>query len=340
MTVKRKLLGLLSIASVMSLAHPILIGDDNTLEKRVTKNSTLAASEPTLAASATTNSATTTTNSATANRMVKKTTRPSNVSAKKIEMFDAMDNGLITVDYIGRDATQANLIFRNQGKEPLDIVLPATFGAVPVLAQGFPPAGNGIGQGFGVGPGLGAGQGGGQGIGGGIGGGGNVGAQGFGQGFGQGIGQGNGQGGGVQGAAGGGFFRVEPDKPRKMSVATICLDHGKADPNPRMKYKVVRLAEANESKVIEGFCRGLADRKISQNVSQAAAWHVANGMSWDELIQKPKVVSQYTGIEMFFSKSEIEAAKRLTELVAIEAKSLAVLKSSIHENSEYRGKGN
>ena len=323
---KLKLLGLLSIASVTSLAHPILFGDDNTQENRVTKNRTLAASEPTLAASATTSATTirattirATTNGATTNRIVKKTTRTPNVSAKKIEMFDAIENGLITVDYIGRDATQANLIFRNQGKEPLDIVLPATFGAVPVLAQGFPAVGNGLGQG--VGQGLGAGQGGGQSIGGGIGGGGNVGAQGFGQG----IGQGNGQGGGVQGPAGGGFFRVEPDKPRKMSVATICLNHGKADPNPRLKYKVVRLAEANESKVIEGFCRGLADRKISQNVAQAAVWHVANGMSWDELIQKPKVVSQYTGIEMFFSKGEIDAAKRLTEL---------------HENSEYLGKGN
>lgn len=320
---KRKWLGLLSIVAVMSLAHPILIGDDNTPKEPGTKNSILATSEPTLAASST------------SQRMVKKTTRPLKGSAKTMEMFDAMENGLITVDYIGRDATQANLIFRNQGQEPLDIVLPATFGAVPVLAQGFPPAGNGVGQGFGAGQ---AG-GGGQGIGGGIGGGGNVGGQGFGQGIGQGIGQGRGQGGGVQGP-GGGFFRVEPDKPRKMSVATLCLNHGKADPNPRMKYKVVRLAEVNESKMIEGFCRGLADRKISQNVAQAAAWHVANGLSWDELIQKPKVVSQYTGVEMFFSKNEIESAKRLTELVATEAKSLAGLNSGIRESSEYLGKGN
>jgi hypothetical protein len=57
--------------------------------------------------------------------------------AKTIEMFQAMDQGLLTVDYIGKDATQANLIFRNQTGEPLDVVLPKTFGAVHVLAQGM-----------------------------------------------------------------------------------------------------------------------------------------------------------------------------------------------------------
>ncbi|MEI8213061.1 MAG: hypothetical protein WCI02_13005, partial [Planctomycetota bacterium] len=57
--------------------------------------------------------------------------------AKKVDMFAAMDEGLITVDYIGKDATQANLIFRNRGNESLDIVLPETFGAVPVVAQGM-----------------------------------------------------------------------------------------------------------------------------------------------------------------------------------------------------------
>ena len=218
-------------------------------------------------------------------------------------MFEAMEQELITVDYIGKDATQANILFRNKGNEPLNILLPATFGAVPVLAQAAP--GGFGGGGGGGGGGLGGGGGGGQGIGGGFGGGGGI---------------GGGQGGGGQGV--GGFFRLEPDMPRKMTVATMCLNHGKADPNPKMKYQVVRLAEVNDSLVIEGFCRGLASGKVSQNVAQAAAWHVANGLTWDELEQKPKVVSEYTGIELFFSKSEIEAAIRLTELVKTEVKSL------------------
>ena len=239
-------------------------------------------------------------------RFLKRHSKPSKADAKAVDMFEAMEQELITVDYIGKDATQANILFRNKGNEPLNILLPATFGAVPVLAQAA-PGGFGGGGGGGLG---GGGGGGGQGIGGGFGGGGGIGG-------GQGLG---GPGGGGQGV--GGFFRLEPDMPRKMTVATMCLNHGKADPNPKMKYQVVRLAEVNDSLVIEGFCRGLASGKVSQNVAQAAAWHVANGLTWDELEQKPKVVSEYTGIELFFSKSEIEAAIRLTELVKTEVKSL------------------
>jgi hypothetical protein len=63
----------------------------------------------------------------------KKTSK--DVQARSVEMFQAMEDGLLTVDYIGKDATEANLIFRNQTAEPLDIVLPNTFGAVPVNAQ-------------------------------------------------------------------------------------------------------------------------------------------------------------------------------------------------------------
>ena len=249
---------------------------------------------------------------------LKRLSKPAKAVPQSVEMFEAMEQGLISVDYIGRNAMEANLIFRNKGNEPLNIVLPATFGAVPVLAQGL---GGGIGGGGLGGGGLGGGGlggGGGQGIGGGFGGGQGGGGFGGGQGGG-GFGGGQGGRGFGGGQGGGGFFRVEPDQPRKMTVATICLNHGKADPNPRMKYKVVRLAEVNDSPVIEGFCLGLASGKVSQNVAQAAAWHVANGLTWEELVRKPRVISEYTGVEMFFSKFEVQAAMRLTWLVSTEA---------------------
>ena len=73
----------------------------------------------------------------------KKTSKKTKVEAKTVEMFQAMDQGLLTVDYIGKDATQANLLFKNLTGEPLDIVLPSTFGAVHVLAQGMMGMGGG-----------------------------------------------------------------------------------------------------------------------------------------------------------------------------------------------------
>ena len=121
-----------------------------------------------------------------------------------------------------------------------------------------------------------------------------------------------------------------------MTVATICLNHGKADPNPRMKYKVVRLEEVNDSPVIEGFCRVLATGRVSQNIAQAAAWHVANGLTWEALIRKPRVVSEYTGVELFFSSFEVQAAMRLTSSVTAEAKSLALYAPSDQPTSSSR----
>jgi len=174
-------------------------------------------------------------------------------NAKRVAMFDAMDQGLISVEYIGKDSKQANIIFRNKSDESIDVVLPETFGAVPVVAQGM---------------GM------------------------------------------------GGMMRVEPDRPRKVTVATLCLEHGKADPTPRMKYRIVRLSEVNANPEVAELCKALAQGKVPQNTAQAAAWHIANGLSWEELASKPRMISQYTGIELYFSNNEIQNALRLTGWVS------------------------
>ena len=127
--------------------------------------------------------------------------------------------------------------------------------------------------------------------------------------------------GGMGGGGMGGMFRVNPDRPGKLKVPCVCLEHGKQDPNPRMKYQVVRLAKVNDSPIIEQLCQGLGSGKVSQNVVQAAAWHVANGLSWEELAKKPKVISEYTGVKLFFSHFEVQAALRLTEQLKNDGKS-------------------
>jgi hypothetical protein len=242
---------------------------------------------------------------------------------KSVEMFKAIEDGLISVDYIGKDAKEANVIFKNKTGDALDIVLPPTFGAVPVLAQ-MGMGGGGMG---GMGGGMG-GMGGGQGMGGGFGGGMGGGMGGMGGGMG-------GMGGGMGGMGGGmgGMFRVEPDKPRKVNVATVCLEHGKHDPNPRMKYKIVRLSEVNSSPVVDELCKALANGKVSQNIAQAAAWHVANGLTWQELVKKPRVVSQYTGVEYYFSRYEVENAIRLVSLANQEAEKNESYRQSDSESS-------
>ncbi len=237
----------------------------------------------------------------------------------EVELFRAIADKQLDVEYVAKDATQANLIFRNQSSEPLNIKLPETFGAVPVLEQRM--------------GGMGGMGGGGMGGMGGMGGGGMGGMGGGGQGMGGGM-MGGGGGmdmGGMGGMGGGmGMFRVEADKPRKMTVATVCLEHGKLDPNPRMKYKVVPLAAVNADPKIAELCKLLSQGKVSQNAAQAAAWHMANGLSWQELANKPKVISKYTGVELFFSPFEVQSAMRLVNKVTVEAS-----ESQSSEDSSY-----
>ena len=113
----------------------------------------------------------------------------------------------------------------------------------------------------------------------------------------------------------GGMMRVEPERPRKVTVPTVCLEHGKADPTPRMKYRIVRLEQVNANPEVAELCKALANGKVPQNKAQAAAWHLANGLSWEELANKPRMISEYTGIELYFSRSEIQNALRLTSIV-------------------------
>ncbi|MCA9194404.1 MAG: hypothetical protein KDB03_21690, partial [Planctomycetales bacterium] len=115
---------------------------------------------------------------------------------------------------------------------------------------------------------------------------------------------------------GGGMFRVEPDKAAKLKVPCVCLEHGKTDPNPRMKYKIVRIEEVNADPKVARLCELLGKGQVPQNTAQAAAWHMANGLSWDELSVKNRIESRYTGNVRFFNGVELQNAFRLSTLIA------------------------
>lgn len=240
-----------------------------------------------------------------------------------LELFQAISTGAIKVKFIPQSAAKSVIYFDNPGPEPVELQLPPVFGAVHVLAQvgGGYGGGGFLGGGQGAG-GLGAGQlgggglgggglGGGQGLGGGFGAGGGVGGLGAG-GLGAGF-NGLGGGGGGLGGGGGGFFRVEPGKPRKLTVDTVCLEHGKPDPHPRLSYKLVPLQTINDDGSVTQLCQLLGEGAVPPAVAQAAAWHLANGLSWDELANKNRHESRYTGATRWFSPTELETAWALTK---------------------------
>ncbi len=221
------------------------------------------------------------------------------------ELFRGIDDDLIDVRFIALDAAKANVLLRNNTDAVLHVQLPRAFAAVPVLAQfGRNPGGQNFGAGDGF-PGGGNQNAGGasQGVGGGF----NAGqGQGFGQ-QGQGLGQqGFGQG---QGMQFGGLMRIPPGKTRKLTATTVCLEHGKPEPHPRLAYRIIPIDQFTDDVRVSKLCDQLGRGEIKQNTAQAVAWHLASGLHWTRLKKINRTESRYLGDTPFFSATELEKAK-------------------------------
>ena len=196
---------------------------------------------------------------------------------RTIEMFAGIDTGDIEVKLIPKNDRQATVLIKNNTDKPLAIRLPQAFAGVPVLAQ----FGGGMG-GMGGGGMGGMGGGGNQGMGGGMGGGG----------------------------MGGGFFNVAPQKVGKIKVATVCLEHGKADPSPRVPYQIKPLEVLSSNPQIRELCGMLARGEIDQRSAQVAAWHLENGLSWEQLANK-YIKRLNGGHRPYFSRKQIIFGMRI-----------------------------
>lgn len=200
-------------------------------------------------------------------------------AAEPTGLFEALLAGDAEAKLILQDETTGRIVLTNKTKRPLTIKLPEGFAGVPVQAQfGFPPVGNNNGnnnnRGGGSNQGVGAGQAGGQ---------------------------------------NGGIFNIEPEKAVKIKVVAVCLEHGKREPNPYVAYRLVPLEEyTSDAKVID-VVRSLARGDLDQKSAQAAAWHLANGLSWKQLAHKIGVRHLGGRTESFFTSAQLERAYQAVE---------------------------
>lgn len=232
------------------------------------------------------------------------TSAASSSAAQTAELFAAEAEGLVAVKYIPNDSRSAQVLITNRTTKPLTLRLPAAFAGVPVLAQmgmGMGGMGGGGGAGFGAG-GIGGGP---QATGGGLGG--------------QGM---NGMGGGGMGGAGGGAFSIPPQKTRVLRVTTVCLEHGKPEPSSRYPYKLSAVESFSSDPKLALVLESLGRGELSQKVAQAAAWHLSNGLTWEQLAAEK--IDHAGGVpdEPYFSPAELMAAHRLVAMVSQQAAAL------------------
>jgi hypothetical protein len=228
-----------------------------------------------------------------------------------IGLFEGMESGAIEVKVIPKDSTEGTITVKNKTGKPLTIKLPDAFAGVPVLAQGF-----GMGD-MGGGGMMGGGMGGqNQGLGGGMMGGGMMGA-----------------GMGGMGGQAGGFFNVAPDKVAKGKITTVCLDHGKKDPNPRVPYKLIPIESYAKNAVVAEVVKMLVRGEIDQYSAQAASWHLQNDLSWEELAGKIGAKHLNGTVEPYFTRAQLDRAFGATRVAEQRAEKASKEKEKSQRNS-------
>ena len=212
-------------------------------------------------------------------------------NAPVVELFKGMKDGKLSTKLLQKNSKTGNLLIENLTKETITVQMPESFVGVHVLNQ------FGGGGGGGLGGGQQGGGGGGQSTGGG----------------GQG---GGGQGGGGQQGGGGGFFSIPPEKVVRLSVTSVCLEHGKPEPSVRMEYKIHPVESVSTDPVLKELLNLVATGRINTNVAQAAAWNIANGKSWQQLSQmkfnrlaRPDT-PQFSHTELAYAQQLVAAAKQ------------------------------
>lgn len=221
--------------------------------------------------------------------------------AEVVEMFAGIENGQLEVRLIPRDSAKGQLLVTNKTDKPLSVRLPGAFAGVPVLPQMFP----------GFQPNQQNQQNSPQRIGGAA----NQGFPPFGPGMmnlpGGNMFPGMNNQNQNQNWLPGPMFNLAPEQVGKVKVASVCLDHGKANPRAKIPYEIKPIDEVADQPGLAEVVALLGQGRVDQKIAQLAAWHLSNDMSWEELadLRNPRVL----GVPRRYSAKQIKQAQDLVE---------------------------
>jgi hypothetical protein len=181
--------------------------------------------------------------------------------AERIELFAGIETGAISARITPKDSRSGAIFLENLTDRPLTVEMPAAVVGVHVLPQDglLDPTGP-VGQGN------------------------RNGSQPVGTGFPTGSGPGVGN---VNGNNGIGptptFFSIPPERVARIGYQSVCLAYGKNEPRPGNTYRLVRPEEFSKDPALHELLKLIGTGSLEPNAAQAAAWHVANDMNWQEL---------------------------------------------------------
>ena len=116
-------------------------------------------------------------------------------------------------------------------------------------------------------------------------------------------------------------YSIAPEKSVTETVRTLCLEHGKADPTPKMKYEMRPLEDVTSRREVQVVCAMRGNDAVNPDAAQAAVWNLNNDMGWDELASK-RTRSMGVLPQPYFDPAVLDAAQRLTEDASVIAEQL------------------
>jgi len=218
-----------------------------------------------------------------------------------VDVFPAAEQGKIEVRLIALDSAKCNLLVTNKTGKPLSVRLPEAFAGVPVLAQqpwnppfnpNFNQNQNNSPQRLGLSPLMNPGM--------------NNGMMNI-------MGPNFGQNRRMPNMMPGPIMNIPPEKVGKLKLPSVCLDFGKPNPGPQIKYEIRPIESAAEKDGVAEVCAMLGRGEISQRVAQLAAWHLNNDVRWEQLasLRQQRVLAP----KPIYSREELSAGKRVVEKV-------------------------
>lgn len=246
--------------------------------------------------------------------------------APVVDLFQGEHDGQLGLRMVAQNPKSGLVFVTNRSPESLTVAVPKAVIGVHILPQFGQLQGLGNQNGFGQANGLGNNQAGGGGLGQNTGG--TLSPMGSNQGF-------PGLQNGVNGLnpAGNGFFSIPPGKTVQLQLNSVCLSYGRPDPTPAMKYKLVRLEDQVSDATLQELLAGINDR-TDRDAVQAAAWHLANGLTWSQIAQLseqrlPGVVTRmFSPAEVRNAQSLVETAKDIARPRPAEASQPVALRTS------------
>ncbi|RLT10384.1 MAG: hypothetical protein DWI21_04225 [Planctomycetota bacterium] len=76
------------------------------------------------------------------------------------------------------------------------------------------------------------------------------------------------------------------DRIVRVTYRSVCLEHGKAEPNSGMTYRISKVEDFNENPILAETLKMVATGQIDPQAGQAATWHITDNMSWEQLAAK------------------------------------------------------